>query len=102
MERRLNRLETLWQADATAIAEASWSIQWAIEYPWLDHDKAAWAARIRTTHGLDDDGLRRAIERALTRLGSSREDARHVAALGLEGLLATTLTDPASTALSEV
>jgi hypothetical protein len=102
MERRLNRLETLWQADATAIAEASWSIQWAIEYPWLDHDKAAWAARIRTTHGLDDDGLRRAIERALTRLGMGRQETRHVAALGLEGLLAATATDLVGTALSEV
>ena len=102
MERRLGSLAAVWQADAHAITEASWSIQWAIEYPYLDHDKAAWAARIRTTHGLDDDGLQRAIERALTRLGSSREDARHGAALGLEGLLAMTDTDPADTALSEV
>jgi hypothetical protein len=99
MERRLGRLETLWQADATAIAEASWSMQWAIEYPWLDRDKAAWAARIRTTHGLDDDGLQRAIGRPLTRLGMGREEAHRLAALALEGLLAATATESAITGL---
>jgi hypothetical protein len=102
MEKRLGRLEMLWEADTKAITEASWSIQYAIQYPDLDHDKAAWAARIRTSHGLDDDALRQAIERALTRLGMGREETRQLAALGLEGLSAATLTDPASTALSEV
>jgi hypothetical protein len=102
MERRLSKLETLWQPNATAITEASWSIQWAIEYPDLNNDKAAWAARIRTAHGLDDEGLQRAIERALTRLGVGHDERRQLAALGLEALLAATATEPANTALSEV
>ena len=57
MERRLSRLATRYRADARAITEASWSIQWAVQYPGLDPDAAARAARIRATHAVDDAGL---------------------------------------------
>ena len=87
MEGRLGRLETLWQVDARAVSEASWSIQWAIQYPMLDHDTAAWAARIRADHALDDAALQRALIIALVRCGIPRGEAVRVAALGLEAVL---------------
>ncbi len=102
MERRLGRLETLWQGDPRATSEASWSIQYALQYPELDRDKAAWATRIRTAHELDDDGLQRAAVLALTRLGMGHDDTRRLAALGIGALLHATNDDPASSVLAGV
>jgi hypothetical protein len=87
MERRLARLATVYAVDARAVTEASWSIQWALQYPGLDPDMAAWAARIWANHDIDDAGLRRAAELALTRCGLGREDARQLGELPLETLL---------------
>jgi hypothetical protein len=103
MERRLGRLEVLYQADPQTVAEASYSIEWALKWPRMglrdeepNLDPAAIAERIRETHGLDDAGMGRAIETALTRCGSSRGDARLLAELGLEQLLTVAATSEAA------
>jgi hypothetical protein len=99
MERRLSTLETLWQADPQTVSQASYSIEWAVKWPRMglrdeepNRDPAAIAERIRETYGLDDVGITRAIETALTRCGSSRGDARLLAELGLEELLTIAAT----------
>jgi hypothetical protein len=94
MERRLDRLETLWQADQSAVSGASYSIEWMLKWPRLGlrdeeptPDPEAVAARIREQHALDDAGMTRALEVALTRLGMSRDEVRPLAAFGLAALL---------------
>ena len=86
MERRLGRLETLWQASPQAVQEASWDIQWAIQYPGIE-DPDVRAERIRGAHGLDDAGITRAISVALLRCGIPRGEASIMAQLELEDLL---------------
>jgi len=54
---------------------------------------AAVAARIREAHGLDDAGMTRAIEVALTRCGFSHGEAGPLAALGLDHVLSRTTFD---------
>jgi hypothetical protein len=95
MERRLGRLETLYQADSQAISECSYSIEWAMKWPRMglrdeepDRDPAAVSERIRKQHALDDAGVQRATELALMRCGASRADAGLIATLGLEQVLA--------------
>jgi len=88
MERRLGRLETLWQASSQAVQEASWDIQWAIQYPHYE-DPVVRAAAIRETHGLDDAGLARSIQVALVRCGIPRGEAVMLAQLELEDLLSS-------------
>ena len=92
MERRLGRLETLWQASSQAVQEASWDIQWAVQYPHLENPEVR-AAAIRKTHGLDDIGITRAISAALVRCGIPRGEAVMLAQLELEDLLSIAAND---------
>jgi hypothetical protein len=87
MERRLGRLEVLYQADPRAIEEASYSIEWALKFPGLA-DPGERAAAIRETHNLDDAGLSRAVTKALVRCGAPSSEARMLAELGLERVVA--------------
>ena len=95
MERRLGRLEVLYQPDAQAVQEASYSIEWAVKWPRMGlrdaeptPDPTTRAAGIAASHGLDDAGVRRAIEVALVRTGATRADAHVLADMGLAWLLA--------------
>jgi hypothetical protein len=92
MEKRLGRLETLWSVSAQAVSEASYSIEAALKWPAWD-DPAVWAQRIRTNHPLEEAGLTKAIEVALTRCGIPRGEAWMLARLGLERLLAIAASD---------
>lgn len=84
---RVGKLEIIWSGGAQAIREASWSIQWALEFPTMERDKAAWVSRIREGHGLDEVGICQASVLALTRLGMGRDVAEAAASAGLEPLL---------------
>jgi len=86
MDKRLGRLETLYQADSRTISEASYDIEWAVKWP--DGDPDARAAAIREAHHLDDAGMARAIQTALIRCGVDRVDAGVIATLGLEQVVA--------------
>src|SRR4051794_34798566 len=92
---RLDKLAVIYQADSEAVLQGSYSIEWALS--WLrmglregdpTPDPAERAVAIATAHNLDDAGVRRAIEVALVRTGSSRSDARLLASMGLAWLLA--------------
>jgi hypothetical protein len=103
MERRLGRLEALWQADPRTISEASYSIEWAVKWPRMglrheepDRDPVAVADRIRETHRMDDGGMRHAIAALYVQWGVSRREAQMVADLGLEQLLTIAATSEAA------
>jgi len=85
MERRLNALARIWEADAQSVSEASYDIEWALKWP--SPDPAERAARIVATHGLDGLGMISAAIVAHVRCGVPRGDARLLAELGLERLL---------------
>ena len=85
MERRLGRLEMVWQADRQAISECSYSIEWALKWP--SPDPAERAARIVGAHDLDADDMTRAVAMALTRCGVPRAEAEQIAELGAERVL---------------
>jgi hypothetical protein len=102
VEKRLGRLEVLYQANPQAISEASYSIEWALKWPRMGlrddepaRDPATCAAGITTLHGLDDAGVQRAIELALVRCGVNRADAGPIATLGLNRVLAIAITGEA-------
>jgi hypothetical protein len=92
MEKRLSALETVWQASPQAVEQASWDIQWAIQFPRYD-DPTVRAARIRAARGLDDAGLAQAITLALTRCGMPRGEAERLAGVGLEQLVTMAAND---------
>jgi len=87
MERRLKGLETAWQTPPKAIDEASWDLQWGVQYPHY-RDPAERYRHIVAAHGLDDAGMTRALTVALVRLGMPRFEASRIAALGAECVLA--------------
>lgn len=100
MDRRLSKLEVVYQADAQAVSECSYSIEWALKWPRMGlreseptPDPVKRAANIAGSHGLDDAGVRRAIEVAFIRTGATRSDARALADMGLAWLLAFTVRE---------
>jgi hypothetical protein len=95
MEKRLGRLEVLYQAAPETVEPASWSIQWALQYSGLA-DPADRAAGIRTTHDLDDASISQAVAAALVRCGIPRAGARRLVELGLEQLLTVAATSEAA------
>jgi len=87
VEKRLDRLETVWQADRQAISEASWDLQWGVQYPRYG-DAAERYRSIVAAHDLDAAGMARALVVALVRLGTPRDEAERIARLGAEAVLA--------------
>ena len=88
--RRLSRLDARYRrARQQPIEEASWSIQWALQFPGRDTDTVGWAARIRLNHALTADAEREAISMALRRLTGEFSDTEitALADLGLPTLL---------------
>ena len=95
MEKRLGWLEALYQSGEQTASEASYSIEWTLKWPrmGLRNGEPMWdptmrAAAIAERHGLDEIGIQRAIELALTRCGLSRRDAGLIATLDLAQVLA--------------
>jgi hypothetical protein len=86
MEKRLGRLEVLWTVPDRVIEETSWDIEAFCRWP--DGDPEERAAHIRQDRGLTDIALERAIETMFLRWGTPCGEARMIAALGLEQLLA--------------
>ena len=56
MDKRLGRLEMLYQTDSRTISEASYDVEWAVKWPDMA-DPDARAAAIREAHHLDDAGM---------------------------------------------
>ena len=86
MERRLGRLEMVWQADRQAIERASWDIQWGVQFPHYADPTVRFRA-IVAAHDLDADDMTRAVAMALTRCGVPRVEAEQIADLGAERVL---------------
>ena len=83
MERRLDRLETLYRAaDAETVPQASWAMWAVVRWRILDgpDDTAEWLGRFRADDALDAVSEREALRRALIR-GDPRMPPAHLAAL---------------------
>src|SRR5687768_17562376 len=87
MDRRLGRLEAVYQADSSTIRHCSYDIEWAIRWPCIDEDPGLRVGRIRAAHGLDLAGERRAITLAGWRLGLPQADVAILVDAGLDAVV---------------
>jgi hypothetical protein len=93
MDARVRRLEVLYGPPAKAIEQASWSLQWALQFPRLSEPSARYQS-IAATHGLDEEDLRRALVMALVRCGIAHAEAQQIAGLGVETVVVLAATAP--------